>query len=250
MIRPEGRELEDVISQRGRPARRSPRSPAASSYEDRLGDADRAQAPRGPRRQPAHGRAVVEPPAAAAGDRPAGHRVGPAPPRRPRLTEPPRLPRPRLTGRAPDRHDYAPPWLAPRRSFTRWKRRTELPSSGCWRRYAQIARARRTSLAADLLRLEMKNVIESIEVAAMWLAESELAGREAGAGRPLRRRRPPLRPAGANAWRRWASTGRLRRPLRRLLQAVRLLPLAADDRGAGRRRRGHPGGLRHRPPET
>ena len=33
-----------------------------------------------------------------------------------------------------------------------------------------------------------------------------LPGREAGPGRPLRRRRPPLRPAGANAWRRWAST--------------------------------------------
>ena len=83
VIRPEGNELEDVISQRAvlqRDCRRDRRRATRTAWATRD-----PQAARGAGGQPAHGRAVVEPAAAAAGDRPPGHGMGPSPPRRARL---------------------------------------------------------------------------------------------------------------------------------------------------------------------
>ena len=74
VIRPEGRELEDVISQR-EVLREIAEVTGGQLHRGGHRHAGGAQAARDPGRQPAHGRALVQPAAAAAGDRAAGHRV-------------------------------------------------------------------------------------------------------------------------------------------------------------------------------
>ena len=69
VIRPEGRELEDVVSQKD-VLREIASITGGAFIEGAIGYASRAQAARDPRRQPAHGGAVVQPAAA-----PAGHRA-------------------------------------------------------------------------------------------------------------------------------------------------------------------------------
>ena len=56
-------------------------------------------------------------------------------------------------------------------SCTRWKSKNRASFQRLLAAYAQIVEKEDFS-PADLLRLEMKNIIESIEVSAMWLAES------------------------------------------------------------------------------
>ena len=97
---PRARELEDVISQRA-VLKEIAEVTGGELYEDQPGRREDPPAARGAGRQPAHGRAVVEPAAAAAGDRPSGHRMGPAPPRRARLGHAATA----LDGTRRDRHD-------------------------------------------------------------------------------------------------------------------------------------------------